>query len=861
MRKTVIILSLLCLHAIAMEAQRITHRFSDTPLTEALTTIAQKAHDYRVHFVENELGGFRVTTFVKRKNALDAINQVIGTYPLKVTVDSTNIFVERIHRDWDNVCGTLVDNRRGSAVKYADIWLLNQQDSTTLTEGMSDGEGGFNIACREDSFLMRIWAIGYAPLMRHAQLGYIGVIPLEPNAIMLNEVKVQGLDVEHHGDRDVIYISDEMREGAVNTGDLLGKLQGFNYDRGRQKLSYYGKENIMVLVDSLEKDLDYVTNLHHLRWNKLDVIPFPKGRYEGYDVLVNLHTREDYRGYDNNGWGFTGLSPKGANMLGRLLSEGHYGESFTYTYNKWNFSVNYEGNFSQMRDDVRSETQYLQNDYAETVIANPDGSRNTALHERLHKGAFTIDHQFSERSSASVTYKLQWESEDSTAIQTVARADLAGNPKDTVGVNSQERLTGYRNILSAMYRGGKGDWNYTADFEYTHDNFPCSYDMQKTSGYATGFDYIYQMNQTRTKAEVNRHIYHEKVYLALTYENYWSRFRQTERTTGEGLANFMHLQNTLQLYAAYDFSRTSGIRASAAMTANHQTCHDISERYLTWKGSVVFTKRFKKNSWMHVNYNCTDENPEFLSVTPYGYYTDSLRYVVGNPLLHTGLSHSAMLDFYFLGCIKMWARYDYAPRAYTYITTSQYGTLQNGEQGYYAYTQGQSEKYNWFEACVTLDKWFHGLHICYQVLYDQGSGWYHLDGVTQRQHIRQVESNWLTSYDIKRLGNLRIALNYNNDRFYDVSAQDRGKQHFDEIWGEVSRTFFHDKVFVALLYQTPLHIIHGSKTRLLESPAYVQRTSQLSYNKRFNNWISIRLTYSLNGGKVVKNYRRRKSND
>ncbi|MCD8301945.1 MAG: hypothetical protein LUC44_02875 [Prevotellaceae bacterium] len=856
MRKTVIILSLLCLHAVAMEAQRITHRFSDTPLTEALTTIAQKSHDYRVHFVENELGGFRITTFVRRKNALDAINQVIGTYPLKVTVDSTNIFVERIHRDWDNVCGTLVDNRRGSAVKYADIWLLNQQDSTTLTEGVSDGEGGFNIACREDSFLMRIWAIGYAPLMRHAQLGYIGVIPLEPNAIMLNEVKVQGLDVEHHGDRDVIYISDEMREGAVNTGDLLGKLQGFNYDRGRQKLSYYGKENIMVLADSLEKDLDYVTNLHHLRWNKLDVIPFPKGRYEGYDVLVNLHTREDYRGYDNNGWGHSNLIFGNHNMKNHVLGEGRWGESFTYTFNQWNFSVDYKGHFVQMDDDIRSKTEYPQNDYTEEVIANPDGSRNTRQYMRNHTLTTSLDHKFNTRSSIAFTYTLDWLSEDSISGQTMTRADLAGNPKDTVGLNSMYGEKGHSHTIAAFYRGGTGAWNYTADLQYNHEQYDDDYWLNRTSGFHTAEYLHWQHDNTLAKAELNRRFIGEKLYVALSYEHMWTHYQQLRQTTRERLTDYYLKQNTAKASLAYDISRRTAIAAALSVTRNSSTCAALCDRYLTWRGNFALTHHTKKNNIYHLTYTSETDNPKLWQVTSYTYLTDTLRLTEGNPLLHTSVSHTVQLDYRGHKGMGIWISETTSPRSFTEITA-----LRQGEQGYYAATKPQDQKYNLFETGISFTKKWSRFHFYCELIYFQETGRYRLDEVTQSHKVSHFESNWFSSWDMKKVAKTRFTVAYNNDRFLSACAQGTGKQHFDQLWAELSKNYLHDKLHVSVLYIIPLHFISGYNNTLWESPAYTEWRSQRDMGRRTSNSLRLQISYSLNGGKVVKSYRRRKSND
>nr|WP_303216846.1 hypothetical protein [uncultured Prevotella sp.] len=114
------------------------------------------------------------------------------------------------------------------------------------------------------------------------------------DTMRLSEVVVTASNVIRRRDSDLVLVTRDMRRGSFNTAEMLGKVPGFLYNRSTKSLSYYGEENVKILVDSLEKDAGYIKGLHHLRFDKLDVIPNPKGKYEGYAVLVNLHTREIY---------------------------------------------------------------------------------------------------------------------------------------------------------------------------------------------------------------------------------------------------------------------------------------------------------------------------------------------------------------------------------------------------------------------------------------------------------------------------------------------------------------------------------------------------------------------------------------
>ena len=75
-------------------AQRITRSFRNTSMSEALTILAKSTKDYRINFMYDELEDFTVTTSIVKRTAPDAIRQIMGFYPMKMTIDGENIFVE-----------------------------------------------------------------------------------------------------------------------------------------------------------------------------------------------------------------------------------------------------------------------------------------------------------------------------------------------------------------------------------------------------------------------------------------------------------------------------------------------------------------------------------------------------------------------------------------------------------------------------------------------------------------------------------------------------------------------------------------------------------------------------------------------
>ena len=130
----------------AAQAQRITQTYNDVSLSEALLQLSQEQTDYTISFIYNELEDFRITTTVKNKKLPDAIQQIIGFYPVRMTEkpDDKEIFVECTHKTDRHLTGTIIDEN-DQPVAYANVALLNPADSMLLSGGVSNESGYFAI--------------------------------------------------------------------------------------------------------------------------------------------------------------------------------------------------------------------------------------------------------------------------------------------------------------------------------------------------------------------------------------------------------------------------------------------------------------------------------------------------------------------------------------------------------------------------------------------------------------------------------------------------------------------------------------------------------------------------------------------
>ena len=180
-----------CMLFMAATAQRITHKYNNVSLSEALRQLNEQSEEYTISFLYNELEDFRITASVHRKSVPDAIRQMIGFYPIRMSIDSTEITVECPQKTANRYKGTIIDEQ-GQPVAYANIALLSPQDSTLITGGVSNESGLFVIPCEQRPVLARVSFVGYKTVYKLCETTEIGEIRIKPDTYTLKNVTVKG---------------------------------------------------------------------------------------------------------------------------------------------------------------------------------------------------------------------------------------------------------------------------------------------------------------------------------------------------------------------------------------------------------------------------------------------------------------------------------------------------------------------------------------------------------------------------------------------------------------------------------------------------------------------------------------------
>ena len=274
-------------------AQRITRQYNNVSFSEVLKDLNAHQHKYTINFVYDELEDFKVTKSICNMSVPDAITQLIGFYPIRMTQVENNIMVECTQKSTFRYKGRIVDER-GNAAEYATIALLSPIDSTIVGHGVSNENGSFVIPCNFRKVLARITYIGYKTVNRIYNNTDMGIIKLQPKTMIVKGVVVKGDRPQYKilsGGTEVA-VEHTLLSKMANTFDVLSLLPRVSVDG--QKISVFGKGTPIVYINNKRvNDNNEIVNITPDNIKSISVITSPGAEYDAeVESVIRIRTKE-----------------------------------------------------------------------------------------------------------------------------------------------------------------------------------------------------------------------------------------------------------------------------------------------------------------------------------------------------------------------------------------------------------------------------------------------------------------------------------------------------------------------------------------------------------------------------------------
>ena len=629
MRRFLFILAC-CLALIKVQAQKITREYNNVTLSEALRQLNEQTEEYNISFLYNELEDFRITTSIRRKSVPDAIRQMIGFYPIRMTVEDREIVVECPQKAAPRYKGTIIDEQ-GQPIAYANIALLSPQDSTLITGGVSNESGYFVIPCEQIPVLARISYVGYKTGYAIFETRNVGSITLKLETIKLNGVQVKGERIVSSTENGhLVYNMPMLLQvyPADNVYDALTNIPGVSEMNGN--IMFSGQAVTLIINGkpttlSAEKMVERLKQMPSAMLAKAEVMPSAPAKYHVRGMAINIVTKD-----------FTGTNQLSGQLMGgwrqHKYGTGYVGGSIIYNHGKLGIDASYT---------YTNGTGYGQ---VEHEANHPLGERRAAYSDKTSNRSNGIDHEYrigmdyaiADNHRLSLAYTGQWNSTRSTntttgTAQSVQKSrqhdylhNVDANYTTPFGLQLTASYTNYQqprtqNLDGTMYdptrnlyvdsRQKVGKWLFTAD--QTH---PLPHDWELMYGAKAQFT---NNNSYQTTLDEQR----QPIVDATSYVDYNERI--------------------LNAYVGFSKQIGQSLSFDASLTAEQYHATKWNE----WRFYPQFNAMWNINAKNMLNLSFSSETiyPTYWSTMSSIYYSSAYSEIWGNPDLKTASSYNLNL--------------------------------------------------------------------------------------------------------------------------------------------------------------------------------------------------------------------------
>ena len=647
-----LVLGTLLLIACVVQAQHITRNYNKTSLPHVLTDIDNASQRYTINFIYNELEDFTVTVNLRNRTVPEAIREVLGFYPMRMTVSDSLIFVECTQKVPTKVIGHIVD-QHNQPVTFANVALLNPSDSSFINGGVTNNGGDFVIPCSQRKVLLRVSFVGFATYYKLINVGNIGTIRMKTEPYTLKSVTVKGMRrvIKNDVDRLQYLVNNDPFSKGMNGIEVMGRVPMLNVSDESVSIVAKGITHIMLDGHILEMTADAVkAKLRSLKAEdieRIEVITIPPAKYkaEANAGYINIVMKRD----QSKGWSGSISEEIQRQYRGRYFQD----INLNYASRKFELSTGLGMSLDKVINDSYSVYDFKDGHQRSTrkrTISpwpsyNADAIVKYHANKRLELGVMTsfyTNHTSTNHTFISIN-------RDTTF--TTAHAPAVWNNNISTTLYAEYKLDSLEKTLNVNYN-------------FFNSNAPTqSENVSVTNG---------MTESLRNKSKANYKINALKLDFSLPFKHLYmetgasfSAIRNKTSLMLENLSNgqwrynadesneFLYKERTLAAYLLAKKLLTEKLQLQAGLRYEH-----------TWTESNQLTQRQINRSHygrfyptLHLNWQLKDnqnlalaanwgiERPNFNDLNPFRIYTSTTDYMTGNPYLTAAYTRNVEINY------------------------------------------------------------------------------------------------------------------------------------------------------------------------------------------------------------------------
>ncbi len=785
---------------------------------------------------------------------------LLKTFPLKtkiLTLITLAFFVFNTSKAQSlvEVTGQIKDADSKKALEFCTIAALNKKDSL-ISGTVSDQSGYFTLQVPKGVYKFKISFIGYtADTTKSILVGsdkFLGVFKLKPDVKILSEFSVKTSSQENLIDRDVQIVTEKMKAGTSSTKEVLDKMDGVEYDRYSKAIKVDNSDKVIILVDGVEKDQEYVKNLTPERLKKIEVIRDPSGKYalEGYTAVINVILKNDYQGTEiliSNENLFDIDAKKTKNIF---LTNGT-SATLNYTYNKINIYSKFRNNLNNFSFATITERKFEDSNLVINMKPLNENGLENKYRESYNNLIYGVDYNINPKNSFSFEGNYTYQPRNYNINHSIDKMQIIKNnilKEETI--NNQKTETESRSQYFSLFYNGKINEKHSFKANTTYSIYSDNakillFDKNNVQGneevtenfknkVKSYIEYYYTINDK----------HNIQIGYGNSYEELQNRFgKETKMEDGTTLTDF---RNKIYSYYGFQPNKKFGIKVGIAAEntkpelkiATKKTergYYNIFLPYADVKYKINQTLDFKLKYRASSNYPSIDQVSSASSLIE----RNTIR--VGNPMLKADITHKLSFQINVMGGFaRVEPYFNYSDNMISQSFELQRDTVLFSYNNIDKYTES-------------------GVMVNFTVPFGKSLFWQNDFRIYSPRLEYKGNVNKFTDFTmnsqlvyVNEPNDLVAGFKYQKGMFKFPMAQGYNKWNVDFWLLFAQKSFFNKSFSVMLAYITP--IMYGIDTKqgaFFETNKY-KDSRGVNITDLLKNIAIIELTYRFNKGKTVK---------
>lgn len=274
-------------------AQGLSRSYREVSMADVLIDIDKASAAYRISFIYNELEDYAVSVSFRNKTVPEAVREVVGFYPMNITIADSLITVECVDKAGRKLKGRLTDES-GNPVVFANIALLNPADSAMVAGGVSNENGDFVIPCAAAEVVAKFSCVGFETQWLTTTPKDIGSLTMRARSYTINGVVVKGSAPKYKMTAGGVSVNVEnsLLSLAGTASDVLAQLPRVSVD-AKGGVSVFAKGTPEIYINGrLVRDDEDLKRLKSSDIKSVDVITSTGAKYNAeVQAVIVIHTK------------------------------------------------------------------------------------------------------------------------------------------------------------------------------------------------------------------------------------------------------------------------------------------------------------------------------------------------------------------------------------------------------------------------------------------------------------------------------------------------------------------------------------------------------------------------------------------